>query len=245
MDASVTSAVIGAVAVGGTALGTVLGGWVQARGGQAQARAAQQAAQIAAQATHHQALYDRRWSLLAAYLRAASECMEAADQLYTADSLPETRRSWHAFTLAHAEAELAAPAALLDPVDDLRKAVGRMYWTAQQAAPAARAVKELRRRAKQGEPAAVRARETVGRLWELGDQFTPEQRESSQEYTDAARAFDAVSGFGSEQAALLLDRTQRQWEAAARERETRKEEHIRVRRELVSAARNVFGTDRF
>ncbi|MFF5282598.1 hypothetical protein [Streptomyces sp. NPDC013171] len=245
MDASITSALIGAVAVGGTALGTVLGGWVQARGGQAQAKAAQQAAQIAAEATHHQALYDRRWSLLAAYLRAASECMEAADQLYTTDSLPEARRRWHAFTLAHAEAELAAPAAILDPIDNLRKAVGRMYWTAQHSAPPKRALKELRKRAKQGEGAAVRAKEAVERLWEMSDQVPHAQRESSPEYSNAGQALDDLPGFGSEQAALLLNTTKQQWEAAGRDRETGKENHHRTRQELVSAARNAFGTDHF
>ncbi|BAU83070.1 hypothetical protein SLA_2136 [Streptomyces laurentii] len=173
MDASVASAVIGAVAVGGTALGTVLGGWVQARGGQAQARAAQEAARIAADSAHHQAVYERRWTVLAAYLRAASECMEAADRLYTTDSLPDARRHWHALTLAHAEAELAAPTVLLAPVDELRKVVGRMYWTAQRFAPAERAWKELVRRAKEGETAAVRAREAVERLWENADQVPP------------------------------------------------------------------------
>ncbi|MFF9851211.1 hypothetical protein [Streptomyces litmocidini] len=245
MDASITSALIGAVAVGGTALGTVLGGWVQARGGQAQAEAAQQAARIAAEATHRQALYDRRWSLLAAYLRAAGECMEAADQLYTTDSLPEARRRWHAFTLAHAEAELAAPAAILVPIDDLRKAVGRMYWTAQHSAPAKRALKELRERAKQGEGTAVRAQEAVERFWETGEHVPREQRESSPEYSDAGQALDDLPGFGSEQAALLLNTTKQQWEAIGRDRETRKEGHHRARQELVSAARNAFGTDRF
>ncbi|MFV0126282.1 hypothetical protein ACLGI4_00905 [Streptomyces sp. HMX112] len=245
MDASITSALIGAVAVGGTALGTVLGGWVQARGGQAQAKAAQRAAQIAAQATHHQALYDRRWSLLAAYLRAASECMEAADQLYTTDSLPETRRRWHAFTLAHAEAELAAPAALLVPIEDVRKAVGRMYWTAQRAAPAERAWKELRRRAKQGEAAAVRAREAVERLWEVDEHVPVAQRASSPEYANAEQALNNLPGLDHEHTALLLNRTPQQREAASRDRETRKENHHLARRELVAAARSVFGTDRF
>ena len=245
MDASITSALIGAVAVGGTALGTVLGGWLQARGGQAQARAAQQAAQIAAEATHHQALYDRRWSLLAAYLRAASECMEAADQLYTTDSLPEARRRWHAFTLAHAEAELAAPAAILVPIDSLRKAVGRMYWKAQHSAPAKRALNELRKRAKQGEAAAVRAKEAVERLWEMSEHMPLAQRESSAEYADAGQALDGLPGFGSEQATLLLNRTKQDWEAASRDREAGKENHQLARQELVSAARNAFGTDRF
>ncbi|MFF9012129.1 hypothetical protein ACF09C_04045 [Streptomyces sp. NPDC014870] len=245
MDASITSAVIGSVAVGGTALGTVLGGWVQARGGQAQAKAAQEAARIAAEAAHHQALFDRRWSLLAAYLRAASECMEAADQLYTTDSVPEVRRRWHAFTLTHAEAELAAPAALLVPVDELRKAVGSMYWTAQRAAPAHRAKKELYRRSTQGDPAAVRAREATERLWQAVDGVPLVQRESSPEYADARRALDDLPGFGAEQAAMLLRRTRDQWDDAAQDREARKENHHLARRELVSAARSAFGTDRF
>ncbi|MFV2118996.1 hypothetical protein ACE14D_11345 [Streptomyces sp. Act-28] len=245
MDASITSALIGAIAVGGTALGTVLGGWIQARGGQAQAKAARQAARIAAEATHHQALYDRRWSLLAAYLRAAGECMEAADQLYTTDSLPDTRRRWHAFTLAHAEAELGAPTALLEPIDDVRKAVGRTYWTAQRSAPAARAWKELCGRAKRGEAAAIRARETVERLWEVDDHVPPVERASSPEHVNAGRALDDLPGFDSEHAALLLGMTRQQREAAAREREERKENHHLARRELVTAARNAFGTDRF
>ncbi|MFD3944611.1 hypothetical protein [Streptomyces sp. NPDC058579] len=245
MDASVTSAVIGSVAVGGTALGTVLGGWVQARGGQAQAKAAQQAAQISAEAAHQQALFDRRWSLLAAYLRAASECMEAADELYTTDSVPEVRRRWHAFTLAHAEAELAAPAALLAPIDELRKAVGRTYWTAQRAAPAHRALKELRRRAEQGDVAAVGAREAVERLWAAGEGIARAQRDSSPEYVDAGLALDGLPGFGGEQAAFLLSRTRQQWDEAAHDRESRKDDHHLARRELVSAARNAFGTDRF
>ncbi|MFC8918325.1 hypothetical protein ACFT5C_21390 [Streptomyces sp. NPDC057116] len=245
MDASITSALIGAIAVGGTALGTVLGGWVQARGGQAQAKAAQQAAQIAADATHHQALYDRRWSLLAAYLRAASECMEAADQLYTTDSVPETRQRWHAFTLAHAEAELAAPAPLLVPIDDVRKAVGRTYWTAQRSAPARRAWKELNRRAKQGEVAAVRAREAVEALWEVDQDAPHAQRAASSAYAEAEQALGGLPGFDDDHTALLLNMTRHQWEAAGRERETRKENHLAARRELVAAARNVFGTDRF
>ncbi|MEU9994555.1 hypothetical protein [Streptomyces sp. NPDC050848] len=245
MDANITSAVIGSVAVAGTALGTVLGGWVQARGGKAQAKAAQQAARIAAEAAHQQALYDRRWSLLAGYLRAASECMEAADQLYATDSVPEVRRRWHAFTLAHAEAELAAPAALLAPIDDLRKAVGRMYWTAQRSGPAHRVLQELRRRAKAGEAAAVRAREAVERLWVAGEGVPLAQRESSPEYADAGQALDGLPGFGGEQAALLLSRTQQQWDEAAHDRETRKENHHLARRMLVSDARSVFGTDRF
>ncbi|MDR3079666.1 MAG: hypothetical protein LBV60_01830 [Streptomyces sp.] len=244
MDASVTSAVIGAVAVGGTALGTVLGGWIQARGGQAQARAARQAALIAAESAHHQAVYERRWTVLAAYLRAASECLEAADQLYTTDSLPETRRSWHALTLAHAEAELAALAVLLAPVDELRKVVGRMYGTAQRLAPAERAWKELLRRVKEGEAAAGRAREAVERLWESADQMAPSERESSPEYADARSALEDLPGFADEQATLLLNGTRQRRETAVLERETRKDQHISARRELVSAARSAFGTDR-
>ncbi|MEU6486115.1 hypothetical protein [Streptomyces sp. NPDC046887] len=244
MDASVTSAFIGAVAVGGTALGTVLGGWVQARGGRAQAQAAQQAAEIAARAAHQQALYERRWSLLAAFLRAASECMEAADQLYTTDSLPEARRRWHACTLAHAEAELGAPAALLGPVDELRAAVGRMYRTAQRSAPASRALKEVRRRAKQGEERAVHALGAMEALWEADRSLPLTGRTSAPEYANAEQALNALPGYDEEHAALLMGRTSRQWQAARADREARKDDHQQARRELVTAAREVFGTDR-
>ncbi|MFF2571317.1 hypothetical protein [Streptomyces sp. NPDC058084] len=244
MDASITSALIGAVAVGGTALGTVLGGWVQARGGQAQARAAQQAARIAAEASHLQALHDRRWAVLAAYLRSASECLEAADRLYSADSLPEARRHWYAFALAHAEAELAAPTALLPRIDDLRKAVGRMYWTSQLSAPGHRALKELRRRVAEGEADAVRAEEAVERLWATHEGAPLPVRESSPEYARASQALDALPGFGREPASLLLSSTREQRDAARRNREEHKENHHQARRKLVAAARNAFGTDR-
>ncbi|MDT9687666.1 hypothetical protein Q5762_04755 [Streptomyces sp. P9(2023)] len=171
--------------------------------------------------------------------------MEGADELYTTDSLPEVRRRRHPFTLAHAEAELAAPAALLAPIDDLRKAVGRTYWTAQTSAPAHRALRELRRRAKLGDAAAVRAREALERLWDAGDRVPRAQRESSPEYVDAEQALDGLPGLGGERAALLLSGTRQQSEATGRDREARKEDHHRARRMLVSDARNVFGTDRF
>ncbi|MFI8823741.1 hypothetical protein [Streptomyces sp. NPDC053431] len=244
MDASIMSALIGAVAVGGTALGTVLGGWVQARGGQAQALAAQQAARIAAEASHTQALYDRRWAVLAAYLRSASECVEASDRLYATDSLPEARRQWYAFSLAHAEAELAAPAALLPRIDDLRKAVGRMYWSAQLAGPAHRAHKELRRRAGEGEAEAVRAQEAVERLWETDEDAPRPVREASPEYARASQALHDLPGFAGEQASLLLAGTRRQRDTARREREEHKEHHHAARRKLVAEARGAFGTDR-
>lgn len=51
--------------------------------GHAQAQAARDAAETATQSTRRQTLRDLHWTVLTAYPRAASECMEATGQLYT------------------------------------------------------------------------------------------------------------------------------------------------------------------
>ncbi|MFG3285555.1 hypothetical protein [Streptomyces sp. NPDC048111] len=137
MDNDIAVALIGAIGVGGTIVGTfagtVLGARIQARGGHDQAQAARDAATTTA--TARQAMAERRWAILAEYLRAAA-LHESANRLYAlgadvriAGSLitvdgpaleadVEERR--HALLYAYAEAELSTPAEMRPLVSDLK-----------------------------------------------------------------------------------------------------------------------------
>ncbi|EPH46633.1 hypothetical protein ABT390_38640 [Streptomyces aurantiacus] len=140
MDSDIAVALIGAIGVGGTIVGTfagmVLGARIQARGGHDQAQAARDAATTTATATARQAMAERRWAILAEYLRSAAALHESANRLYAlsadvriAGSLitvdgpaleadVEERR--HALLYAYAEAELGAPAEMRSLVSDLQ-----------------------------------------------------------------------------------------------------------------------------
>ncbi|MFE6684553.1 hypothetical protein [Streptomyces sp. NPDC057729] len=140
MDNDIAVALIGAIGVGGTIIGTfagtVLGARIQARGGHDQAQAARDAATTTATATARQAMVERRWAILAEYLRAGAAFHESANRLYAlsadvrvAGSLitgdgpaleadVEERR--HALLYAYAEAELGVPAEMRPLVADLK-----------------------------------------------------------------------------------------------------------------------------
>ncbi|MFD8848979.1 hypothetical protein [Streptomyces sp. NPDC059604] len=140
MDNDMAIALIGAIGVGGTIVGTfagtVLGARIQARGGHDQAQAARDAATTTATATARQAMIERRWATLAEYLRAAAALHESANRLYAssadlrvAGSLitvdgpaleAEVEERRHALLHAYAEAELGAPAEMRPLVSDLK-----------------------------------------------------------------------------------------------------------------------------
>lgn len=140
MDNDIAIALIGAIGVGGTIVGTfagtVLGARIQVRGGHDQARAARDAATTIATATARQAMVERRWATLAEYLRAAAALHESANRLYAlsanvrvAGSLvtvdgpaleAEVEERRHALLYAYAEAELGAPAEMRPLVSDLK-----------------------------------------------------------------------------------------------------------------------------
>ncbi|MEV0529924.1 hypothetical protein AB0I66_41605 [Streptomyces sp. NPDC050439] len=149
MDIDITVALIGAIGVGGTIVGTfagtVFGARIQARVGHDQAQAARDAATTTATAAARQAMVERRWAILAEYLRAAAALHESANRLYalsadvrvagsliTADGPAveadvEERR--HALLYAYAEAELGAPAEMRPLILDLK---GRTFSHVEQ-----------------------------------------------------------------------------------------------------------------
>ncbi|RST18551.1 hypothetical protein E2C00_27525 [Streptomyces sp. WAC05374] len=122
MQTEILVALIGVAGVVGATAGAVVGAWLQAKGGHAQAAAARAAADTAAGAAWHQAMRDMRWSVLSAYLRAASEAQEADEAVQRSgapEALEAAKTAFHAYRLSHAEAELVAP-------DDVMPALERL-----------------------------------------------------------------------------------------------------------------------
>lgn len=135
MNTETMVALIGAAGVLGTIGGTVVGARIQANGGHAQAQAARDAAATAAQAARGQALGERRWAVLTAYLRAADLCVDVVSQSYDAGFLTENDSAYKVFVLAQAEAELAAPTSMDTHLAEMHNAVRNVWSTADIWAP--------------------------------------------------------------------------------------------------------------
>ncbi|MFF3722296.1 hypothetical protein ACFYYM_07970 [Streptomyces erythrochromogenes] len=150
-------AVIGAVGVTGTIVGTVVGALFQANGGHAQAAAARAAANTAARAAWHQTMRDLRWTVLSAYLRAAAEADEADEAAHRTGApadVEAARKSFHAYRLAYAEAELIASDAVLPALTTLNERLQASHLQALQRALATAAIRELEDRRRLGNSAA-------------------------------------------------------------------------------------------
>ncbi|MFF9053902.1 hypothetical protein ACF09Z_22485 [Streptomyces erythrochromogenes] len=157
MKTEIVVAVIGAVGVTGTIVGTVVGALFQAHGGRAQAAAARAAADTAARAAWHQTMRDLRWTVLSAYLRAAAEADEADEAAHRTGApadVEAAKESSHAYRLAYAEAELIASDAVLPALTMLNERLRASHLQALQRALAAAAIRELEDRRRLGDSAA-------------------------------------------------------------------------------------------
>lgn len=153
-------ALIGAAGVAGTIGGSIVGARLQAGGGHAQAEAARAAADTAASAAWRQSMRDLRWTVLSAYLRAASEAQEVDEELHragAAETAEAAKQTFHAYRLAHAEAELVAP-------DDVQAALALMdseirssHKAAVRRASAIRSIRKLEELASGGNREAIHA----------------------------------------------------------------------------------------
>ncbi|MDG9700915.1 hypothetical protein [Streptomyces sp. DH37] len=255
MDTEITVALIGAAGVCGTIVGTVVGARIQAHGGHAQAQAARDAADTAAKSTQHQALRELRWPALTAYLRAASECMEATEGLHTpSQSRAEVEQAYHAYGLVHAEVELAAPPGMDGVLADMHRVVQGAYHAARTRAPTERALRALDELSQASEPSAVRAKAALARLCASDPPLWDPRRagDPPPQYAEVIEALYAVPQLDRDQVRLLLanaavpheyERNPRDNVRSAREeRRQRRNNYRDARRALIVAARNALGT---
>lgn len=256
MDTEIMVALIGAAGVCGTIVGTVVGARIQAHGGHAQAQAARDAADTAAKSMRHQALRELRWTVLTAYLRAAGECMEATDQRYTSSqSRAEADRAYHAYGLAHAEAELAAPPGMDDVLADMHRGVQGAYQAARRRAPTEQALRALDELSRADEPAAVRAKVALARLRAADAPLWNPRRagDPPPQYAEVIEALYAVPQLDRDQVRLLIEsaavpheheRNPRDNVWSAREERTQRRNTYRdTRRALIEAARDALSTN--
>ncbi|QIP86695.1 hypothetical protein GLX30_24740 [Streptomyces sp. Tu 2975] len=139
-------ALIGVAGVVGATAGAVVGAWLQAKGGHAQAAAARAAADTAAGAAWHQTMRDLRWSVLSAYLRAAAEAQEADEAVQRSGAREEVeaaKKAFHAYRLAHAEAELVAPDDVVPALERLDAELQGMHTDATRRALSMQAYRML------------------------------------------------------------------------------------------------------
>ncbi|MFB6905540.1 hypothetical protein ACFCWB_14885 [Streptomyces bacillaris] len=255
-----TVALIGAAGVCGTIAGTIVGARIQAYGGYAQAQAARDAAATAAQAARRQALHDLRWTSLTALLRAAAECMEATGQMYTSSEVradaerAEMERAYHAYRLVQAEAELAAPPKLRETLDGMRRAVMGAWDDVRMQAPTERAQRALDELCREGDTAAINAKEGLTRLRTSGAPlWNPRLGNPPTEYEVVIDALNAVPRLDRQQVRLLLasaavplEYEHNRFEnvrGARRARTERQHAYEAARRELIAAARDVLNTN--
>lgn len=164
-------ALIGAVGVMGTIVGTVVGARFQANGGHAQAAAARAAADTAARAAWHQTMRDLRWTVLSAYLRAAAEADEADEAAHrtgTPADVEAAKKAFHAYRLAYAEGELIASDAMIPALTTLNERMQRSHHKAMQRAPVTAAMRVLEDRRRLGDSAASQALQRLEEGMELG-----------------------------------------------------------------------------
>ncbi|WP_406723508.1 hypothetical protein WJ438_00765 [Streptomyces sp. GD-15H] len=260
MDMEITVALIGAAGVCGTIVGTVVGARIQAHSGHAQAQAARDAAATAAQAARRQALQELRWTTLTALLRAAGECMEATEQLYTSSQarvdaeLTEVKRVYRAFRLVHAEAELAAPPGMEGVLAHMNRVVMGAYDGARMRAPTERALQALDELSREGDPAAMQAKEALTRLRRAGAPlWSPHRGDPPPEYEEVIEALNAVPRLDRHQVRLLLANAVVPLEyersrlenvrGALQERTARRHAHQDARQKLITAAREALSTN--
>ncbi|MBM9624742.1 hypothetical protein [Streptomyces zhihengii] len=265
MDTEITVALIGAAGVCGTIAGAIVGARIQANGGLAQAQAARDAADTVAQSARRQALHDLRWRTMTALLRAAGECVEASGRLYLAapeasGEQAEAEQVLHAFRLAFAEAELAAPPGVEEELAAVGRAVRTAHHWARTRAPGEQAWRELDRLSRQGDAAAARAKGALARLRAEGAPvWNPRHGDGDPppEYEAAIAALNAVPQLERGQVRLLLvtavepleyERGHEPTQAglrlnARREWAQRNYRYQEARQELIEAARQVLGTD--
>ncbi|MFF7393274.1 hypothetical protein ACFZAE_33145 [Streptomyces scabiei] len=259
MNTEITVALIGAAGVCGTIVGTVVGARIQAHGGHAQAQAARDAAATAAQAARRQALHELRWTTLTALLRSAGECMEATEQMYTSSQAradaerAEVEQVYHAFRLVHAEAELAAPPGMEDVLARMNRVVMGAYDGARMRAPTERALRALDELSREGDPAAIRAKEALTRLRTVGAPlWSPHRGDPPPEYEEVIEALNAVPRLDRQQVRLLLASAAVPFEyersrlenvrGAMRDRTTRRHAYQTARQELITASREALST---
>ncbi|WP_326623326.1 hypothetical protein OG863_40400 [Streptomyces decoyicus] len=242
MNTETMVALIGAAGVLGTIGGTVVGARIQANGGHAQAQAARDAAATAAQAARGQALGERRWAVLTAYLRAADLCVDVVSQSYDAGFLTENDSAYKVFVLAQAEAELAAPTSMDTHLAEMHNAVRNVWSTADIWAPHGWGWRALAEMAQSGRPEAEQARTTLHRVRGEGPRESRTLAQLRAEHEELRTALEALPRFGTDQVSgLLRDRSDP--DRAGREQRWREQHYVDVREKLIEAARDVLGTN--
>lgn len=252
MRSDIVVALIGAIGVGGTIVGTfagtVLGARIQARGGHDQAQAARDAAATAAGAARQQALHERQWSALSTYLGIASACFDLCKDSYVSASEPppEAELTFRELHRSHAEAELALPSTMHNPLVFLLNAVLDMWHAANRQARVVRAARVLAAidPSDPGRPVAERARLALEQLRasDLLDWGPQESATRPRVYAEAQAALEAVPQLDTEDMWALVSDAADPTDSSERLSQLR-QNYLRTRQSLTQAARESWGTD--
>ncbi len=241
MDSQITTALIGVVGVAGTVGGTVLGSWLQARGGRAQAQAARDAAETAANVVHVQAVRERVWTVMPAYLRAADEYADLMSGDYRNEDRETARNARRTFRLVAAEADLAVPEDMRPTLQVLSKKLRQLDRAAQRECRTGRAHAALEALVRAGDQNARRAAQELLQIRrvETPPSWEPLFGDPPAAYVPAIAALDAA-GLQEVREVLLSDAHRRPGVQAVRHRA--QNEVGNARRAVTDATRTALGT---
>jgi hypothetical protein len=252
VKSDIAVALIGAIGVGGTIVGTfagtVLGARIQARGGHDQAQAARDAAATAAGAARQQALHERQWAALSTYLGIASACSDlCVDSFVSASDLPpEAELTFRDLHRSHAEAELALPSTMNNLLVSLANAVLDMWHAANKRALVVRAARVLAaiEPSEHGGPEAERARLALEQL-RASDPLDWGPLESATRprvYAEAFAALNVVPQLDAEGVSALVTDAADPTDSGEQLYQLRRN-YQQSRQSLIRAARQYWGTD--
>ncbi|MEW1798655.1 hypothetical protein ACIGO7_11885 [Streptomyces virginiae] len=198
------------LAIVGGILGSLLSGWVQARGGKAQASAAVEAARITAEAQRLASLHTDRRQEIAAFIYEARHAVNTANRLFFSPLSPTevatlqatAQAAYTALSTKQAELELIAPVEVVERASDLTGAVEDFLTLASLRAPASRAMTALTgvRANDPGSRQAYSALQALRAAHDAGDADQQPVR-----YGEAVVALRNVAVLDSAQALVLLD----------------------------------------
>ncbi|WP_314251215.1 hypothetical protein [Streptomyces sp. DSM 40907] len=196
------------LAIAGGVAGSLLSGWVQARGGRAQASAAVEAARITAEAQHLASLHSDRRREIAAFIYEARHAANTANSLFYCRldpseiaALKATAQSAHAaLRVKQAELELIAPVEVVEHASAVVEVVDECIMLADVRAAASQAFTALIND-RANDPGS---REAYVALVNLRAAYNGEG-DTRALHTEAAAALRNVAALDEAQYQLLLD----------------------------------------
>ncbi|MER6195863.1 hypothetical protein ABT234_00585 [Streptomyces sp. NPDC001586] len=197
------------LAIVGGFVGSLLSGWVQARGGRAQASAAVEAVRITAEAQHLASLHTDRRKEIAAFVYEARHAVSTANRLFFSSLEPSevatlkatTQAAYTALNVKQAELELIAPNEVVERASDVVGAVDDFLMLSDVRAAASQAFAVLIQD-RANNPGSREAYMALQALRAAYDAESAEQQRNRR--AEAAAALRNVAALDDDQALLLL-----------------------------------------